>query len=429
MLKRVFLPRPLPHQVPILVDPARYKVVVCGRRWGKTVLGLVAVVTGHGPDGRFKGALYGGKGFWVAPTYAIASDIWRALKEALHEVWTDKSEVERRIELPGGGSVSVKSADNPDSLRGAGLDFVVIDEAAFVTEETWKQVLRPTLADREGWAIFISTPNGQNWLFDEFQQAPIKPGWARWQRPTSDNPRIKATELEASRRELGSHVFAQEFEAEFVTPGGGLFKKEWFRYYTDLENAPGWIQFGNAETFRVEDLTRFLTVDLATTVKQTSDYTAIATWGLHPDGRIFLLDMVRERLEGPDILPWIRRIVERWGAGTVWIERTGFQLALVQEAVRDDLPAREFDPRPYGDKWQRAITATPLFEQGRVLFPRSATWLSDIESELVAFSPKADHDDQTDTVSMAAIVSRQLGGQVSSPPGYAAPEWGHPLMD
>ena len=76
----VTLPRPLEHQVPVLNSPARNKVVVCGRRWGKSALGLVAVVGGHGPRGRFRGAGQGANGYWVAPTYGIASEIWRDLK-------------------------------------------------------------------------------------------------------------------------------------------------------------------------------------------------------------------------------------------------------------------------------------------------------------------------------------------------------------
>ena len=119
------------HQRPILLSPARFKVVVCGRRWGKTASGLMATVKGHGTyRGQRKGAIDGGRIWWIAPNYGIASDIWRDLKRACRDAWIAKNEVERRIELPGGGSVTVKSADNPDSLRGSGLDGVVVDEAA-----------------------------------------------------------------------------------------------------------------------------------------------------------------------------------------------------------------------------------------------------------------------------------------------------------
>ena len=82
--------------------------------------------------------------------------IWRNLKHSLRGAWLEKNENERRIVLPGGGSITVKSADNPDSLRGAGLDGVVMDEASFMAREAWTEGIRPALADRQGWAIFAA---------------------------------------------------------------------------------------------------------------------------------------------------------------------------------------------------------------------------------------------------------------------------------
>src|SRR5215469_15278559 len=106
------LPKALNHQMPILVSPARFKLAVCGRRFGKSAVGLLAAVRGHGPwRGARRGASDRAQIWWVAPTFKIAAEIWRDLKRATHGIWTDKSEVERRIELPGGGSVSVRSAD------------------------------------------------------------------------------------------------------------------------------------------------------------------------------------------------------------------------------------------------------------------------------------------------------------------------------
>lgn len=126
--RTIWLPKPLPHQLPILLSPARYKVAACGRRWGKTAVGLLSVLRGHGPTrGLRRGALDGGVVWWVAPTYGVAAKIWRDLKRACRGGWTAKSETEHRIELPGGGCVEVKSADAPDHLRGEGLDGVVLD--------------------------------------------------------------------------------------------------------------------------------------------------------------------------------------------------------------------------------------------------------------------------------------------------------------
>lgn len=150
---RVYLSTPLPHQVEVLRHPARSKVVVCGRRWGKTRGGQLACVEGHGPrESGFRGALDGATIWWVAPSFGIASMIWRDLKLSLRHGWIEKNENERRIVLPGGGSITVKSADNPDSLRGEGLDGAVLDEAAFMKPEAWAACIRPALSDKRGWA-------------------------------------------------------------------------------------------------------------------------------------------------------------------------------------------------------------------------------------------------------------------------------------
>jgi predicted phage terminase large subunit-like protein len=135
--------------------------------------------------------------------------------------------MEKRIEFPGGGAVTVKSADNPDSLVGDGLDGLVFDEAALSKAEAWKFALRPALTDKQGWAIFITSPRGQNWFKELFDQA-NRPGWERWQCPTAQNPTIPASELEEARLDMGPRAFAQEHEAQFVDAEGTEFSGEYF---------------------------------------------------------------------------------------------------------------------------------------------------------------------------------------------------------
>ena len=127
--------------------------------------GSIAVVEGHGPRrGRFRGALDGGDDLVDRADVSAGRLIWRDLKKALRGAWVEKREKEMRIVLPGGGSVTVKSADDPDALRGVGLDGVVLDEAAFMREAAWVNGIRPALADRQGWAMFLTTPCGMNWI-------------------------------------------------------------------------------------------------------------------------------------------------------------------------------------------------------------------------------------------------------------------------
>lgn len=398
---RVLLPSPLPHQLAILKDPSRNKLVCCGRRWGKTLAGLIAVVEGHGPRaGALRGALDGATVWWVAPSFPIASMIWRYLKRALRDAWAEKNENERRIDLPGGGSVTVKSADNPDSLRGAGLDGVVLDEAAFMGKEAWPEGLRPALADRQGWALFLTTPCGKNWFFDLWLAAEHAPGWARWQRPTGDNPQVPAAELAAARAELGSWQYAAEFEAQFVSPGGGLFKPSWLEARWEAAQGGEYALPGGTCVAR-DDLVRFATVDLAVSTKTTADWTVVGVFGKAPDGRLLVLDIDRARREGPDLVPAIDAVRRRWGCASVWVERTGFQLAIVQEARRAGIPVRELPADR--DKISRALPATAAFEGGRLLLPRAAAWLRELEAELLAF-PDGAHDDQVDALAYAVAV-------------------------
>jgi phage terminase large subunit-like protein len=130
------------------------------------------------------------------------------------------------INFPGGGEVRVRSADNPDSLRGEGLDFVVLDECAYMKEETWSEVLRPSLSDRIGKALFISTPKGMGWFYSLWNRgASGEEDWFSWKLPTSANPFIKASEIEAARRELPEIIFRQEYEAQFVDSEGAVFRR------------------------------------------------------------------------------------------------------------------------------------------------------------------------------------------------------------
>lgn len=403
-----------------MLDPARNKVVVAGRRWGKTTMCLKCVLQGHGPlqaDGSHlwrgavgSGARRGGRIWWVAPVYSQASGVWTSLKRAtsprsnreraINDMEIHKSEVERTIWLPGGGTVTVKTADDPDNLRGYGLDGVVLDEAAFMKEETWSEVLRPALIDRGGWAFFISTPSGLNWFHRLYEDAQDRAGWARWQQPTWANALIAEAEIQLLRDDpsFSSMAFQQEVEAQFVEAGAGMFKQEALRHYDwDGEH----YQQAHGDEYQLtsrEDVSRFATVDLAVSAKTTAHYTVISTWGVTPDRRLLLLDCDRGRYEGPDIMPRLHAANTKWHPAYLGIERVGFQLSLVQQAAREGLPVRELQPAK--DKITRALTAQAFVEHGRVWFPRHAEWLRDIETELVQF-PVGPYDDFVDTLSYA----------------------------
>jgi len=322
-------------------------------------------------------------------------------------------EVDREVLLPGGGLVQVRSADEPDRLRGAGLDLVVVDEAAFCREETWTRSLRPALTDRLGRALLISTPKGRNWFADLYDSAGRREDWARFQYPTVANPHIPGGEVEAAALELPSLVWRQEYLGEFVEAQGARYSADWFQYYAPVMK-DGLLRFQltpvrprKSDVPVLHDLLvdsrdcqRFCTVDLAASVRTSADWTVIASCAAFQQ-HLIVLEIVRRRMEGPDIVPAIRDQMARWDLKVAHIEATGFQLSLVQEARRDGLPVREL--RADRDKVARSLPLEARMEHGSVWFPRDAAWLPELERELLSF-PVGAHDDQVDALSYAAAV-------------------------
>lgn len=216
---RISLP-PLHHWQRVIADDrTRFQVAACGRRFGKTRLGAARCIMTAGR---------GGRAWWVAPTYKTSEVGWRLIRRMAAQIpGADVKRVDRMVTLPSGGEIQVRSADNPDSLRGEGLDFVVVDECAFILEEAWQEALRPALSDRKGGALFISTPKGRNWFWRLWQRCIDEhdPEWRGWQLPTAANPYIDPAEIEAARLGLPERVFAQEYLAAFLEDGGGVFRR------------------------------------------------------------------------------------------------------------------------------------------------------------------------------------------------------------
>ena len=165
---------------------------------------------------------------WIAPTYRNSRPLWRAAERAVapvaHKLTVRRSE--REIVFPGGGSLFVYSADNPDAMRGMSFDLVIIDEASRVSEESWTDVIQPTLADRGGRAMLISTPVGRNWFYREWLKGrQHSERIASFQAPSSANPMPTIREaFERARETVSDRTFRQEWLAEFVDDGGGVFR-------------------------------------------------------------------------------------------------------------------------------------------------------------------------------------------------------------
>lgn len=217
----VTLTLPTLHKKQQLVynSKARFKILSCGRQWGKTSLVYVMAV---------ECAVKGGVVWWVAPTSSIAGIGWRLLQSNLKDVPGVEIHItEKRIYLPTGGEIWIKSADNPDGLRGATLDLIIVDEAAYIKDEVWYEVLMPMLAIRQGKAVFISTPKGVGGYFHELYllgQDTNEIQYESWKFPSSSNPYMPIEEVERAKKRLTRLTFQQEWLAEFVADGESVFK-------------------------------------------------------------------------------------------------------------------------------------------------------------------------------------------------------------
>jgi hypothetical protein len=201
-------------------DNARFRVLVTGRRFGKTTLAIRELCY-H--------ARNSGKVCWyVAPSYRQAKQIcWVKIKEILKNLrWVKKiNEAELTIELKNGSRICLRGADNKDSLRGVGIDFIVLDESADIEETAWTEVLRPTLSDTKGLALFAGTPKGMNWFHDLYQrgQDPTEQDWSSYLYTTIDGGFVDQAEIEQAKRDLDAKTFRQEFEATWETYSGIIY--------------------------------------------------------------------------------------------------------------------------------------------------------------------------------------------------------------
>lgn len=215
---------PHENQKKILETPARFKVVVCGRRFGKTTFAI---------NSMFIEALMKENGtYWyVAPTYRQAKQIaWRMLFDLYRNndsklFFKRPNESQLQMIMKNGSYIELKGADNEDSLRGVGLDGVILDEYSMMKPNVWEEIIEPTLVDKQGWAIFIGTPKGYDHFYQLFDKANDTPSWKNFHFSSYDNPFLKREEIDAKRKTVQEDYFAQEYLAEFRRFTGLVYKE------------------------------------------------------------------------------------------------------------------------------------------------------------------------------------------------------------
>jgi len=206
------LPQPHENQQLILDSDARFRVVMCGRRFGKSELSQVEMISS---------ALQGMSVAYITPTYNLARTFFDKLIKVI-PFENNKSEL--MIRFPNDGSIQFFTGERLDNLRGRKFHLVVVDEASFIPnlEDGWKNSIRPTLTDYKGKALFLSTPKGKNYFYSLFMKGG-EPDWQSFKFTTYDNPYIDKHEVDDARNQLPQAVFEQEYMANAMENASNPF--------------------------------------------------------------------------------------------------------------------------------------------------------------------------------------------------------------
>ena len=201
-------------------DHTRFKILVSGRRFGKTTLAIRELC--------YHAMQPNTLCWYVAPSYRQARQIaWTKLKKVLSELrWVKRfNEADLTCYLKNGSIIALRGSDNPDSLRGVGIHYLVLDETADINEQSWTEVLRPTLSDTKGKALFLGTPKGHNWFYDLYQrgQDPEEQEWSSHLYTTEQGGWVDSEELEQAKRDLDTKIYRQEYQATWETFTGLIY--------------------------------------------------------------------------------------------------------------------------------------------------------------------------------------------------------------
>ncbi len=388
---------PHPGQLEVHRSTAPRRVLACGVRWGKTrAAAMEALAAALEPRDRTMG--------WVvAPTYDLADKVFRELvvlaAEHLRHRIISMKESERRLVLRNlGGGVSEirgKSADNPVSLLGEGLDFVIIDEAARMKPAIWESHLTQRLLDKNGWALVISTPRGKGWFYDLFRRGQSDdPAYASWNHPSWTNPHLNRAMIDAERGRLPERVFAQEYGGQFTEGAGQVLRNV-------RECATGeWKEPVEGEAY-------YAGLDLA----KVEDYTVLCI--LNSKREVVFVDRFH-RLDWGLQVTRIRAATDRYNNARMLVDSTGAGEPIYESLEREGCNA---DPYPFTAKSKAALidNLSLMVEKRQLTLPRADLWPEGID-ELESFqysvsdsgnvksgAPSGAHDDCVIALALAAL--------------------------
>jgi predicted phage terminase large subunit-like protein len=368
-------------------------VVAAGRRFGKSRLAAWTLII-EALKSKEKDV------FYVAPTFQQAKDImWTVLKELGHEVIKTVHENTAVITLVNDRKIYLKGSDRPDTMRGVGLAYVVVDEYADMKPQVFEQILRPALSDVKGGALFIGTPKGRNHFYELYQMAQKEEDedWSSFHFTSFDNPLLDPKEIEAAKKSMSSFSFRQEYLASFEAASSELFKDEWI-HYVDDDDVPN-----DGQYYIAVDLAGFEDVSKqASNKKKHLDESAIAVVKVTLDGW-FVDTIVFGRWDIKETANKILETARSYDVRLVGIER-GMARNAVLPYLQDLMKKKSFfisvTELTHGNKKKTDRIVWALqgrFEHGRIKLVRGE-WTKQFVDQLLNFPNSAVHDDLIDAL-------------------------------
>lgn len=382
----------LPWQKEVFQNNTRFKVIVAGRRCGKSRLSAVALLVEGLRCPQGSAVMY------VAPTQGQARQIiWDVLMELGRDVIQSSHVNNMDITLINGAKIYVRGSDRPDTLRGVSLTYLVLDEVADIKSETWEKVLRASLSDKKGSALFIGTPKGRNWFYDMYNLGldGSDEEWKSWHFTTKDNPLIDPKEIEGAKKTLSSFSFKQEYEASFDNAGTDLFKEKWIQFGEEPDDGVYYLAI---------DLAGFTNTNYSETRKKRLDESAIAVVKVTDDGVWFVKKIEHGRWDVKDAANRILKNIQEFEPVGVGMERGTVRNAVLpylSDLMRSKNTYATIQDLTHGgkQKTERIVWALQgRFEHGKVILNEDEDW-KEFQDQLLMFPTPQVHDDLIDALS------------------------------
>lgn len=406
---------------------ARYRSLAAGRRGGKTLSAAEEVSYYLEFPSEFHKHVHGREDDRALWAYALTENY----KRLVPAMWTFRDVLLERglrfgkgqgkdvqwkvgdklFEFANGSIIEFRSADDPESLRGAGLDMLWMDEAAFIKSPRAYEVVRPALGDKQGIVLNTTTPDFKNWFYQKFWEGKAldHPGHFRVSYWSLDNPHYPEEEWLEEKDSIHPMLFAVEYMASFDAMKGKALSPEWLHYY-EADELPKGLIF-------------YIGVDPAISLNENADEFVISCVGVDSTtGLVYLVDQYAGRIPFPDQIDKINEWYMRFSIhpngrlSHIGVENVAYQAALAQQAIRLDNSIPIMDIEAKGKKFERIMGMSPFFKAERILIRKTH---KDFITEWINYDPslKKPKDDCLDSVEIAL----RTAGVLLSPQAVASP--------